>query len=193
MNVRWFALVLVFCLDGLAALPLPDRLAEILTERERASTSLDRQEERCSERFAVTDCVNAVRKRRQAILLPLQQEENQLRLQERRNRESQRAQNKEKQQTSAGTVPPAADKVSTESHQSALRIADKTKNHHTQAQERASLRATVPPVVSAPESAAASNREAFAKKAAASLKRQQDRDQKLKTRSAPHAPLPLPP
>jgi colicin import membrane protein len=193
MTARWCVLLLVFWTHGLSAQPASDRLSEIQMERESWSTALDQQEAACSTRFAVTDCVNAVRKRRRELLVPLQQEENQLHLLERRKRNIERQPVQQNAPASLSTPQAPLDKVAIESQQAAKRIAEKTKNHQAQAQERASMSATVRSHVSAEARDADANREAFAKKAAASLKRQQDRDEKLRNRPAPPNPLPLPP
>jgi colicin import membrane protein len=193
MTAGWGVLLLVFWTQGLSAQPASDRLSEIRMERESWSATLDQQEAACSSRFAVTDCVNAVRKRRRELLVPLQQEENQLRLLERRKRDIEREPKLQKAPTSLGSVQPPVDNAAIESQQAATRIAEKTKNHKAQAQERASMRATVRSHASPEVGAADVNREAFAKKAAASHKRQQDRDEKLRNRPAPPNPLPLPP
>lgn len=188
MTSRWYGLLLVFVATALDAQTTVDRLSEIRSERANVLALLQMEEDACQHRFAVTDCVNAVNKRRRHALLPLQREETQILLQQRRERDRVRVPRVNAVQTSSGANSTPVDPSSSDS-----RLAEKMRTHQEQAKGRAIAKQARSPKTTVDVQAELSHREAYAKKLADSQKRQHERDLRMKSRTGQRAPLPLPP
>ena len=169
--------------------------ARIEQTRKDESATLDAQEKACQSRFAVTDCVNEVSKRRRAMVAELKRQEAALHDIERHQRgaeEIQRTQDKasERQaadaQKAASTDPGAQEKRVTEQQ-------EKVQNHIRPAAPPEATRhpKTVPAKTDPRELEA--RRSAYRRKVDDANRRKAEREKQLKDGAPAKPALPLPP
>lgn len=199
MKTRWL-LVLVTVLQGVAwgqdvptadADSLANERARIANLRQQQEAQFDAQEYACQSKFAVNDCVKAVKRRRLAMQSDLKRQERLLNDAQRQQRGAEQLQrSNEKAADSAQRQRENAEQPSASSLEERQKAQDeKNLNHRKQATSGgghpSASKAAAPPDAQA--------HEAYTEKQKALNERRLERDKRLKGNSTTSPGLPVPP
>lgn len=192
------AVAVLWLLAGLpaAAADGPDLAAErarIKSERDRIGATRAQEERACQERFAVTDCINAVERRWREPLADLRRQENAIQAVERRRRSAdQLRQSDERAAQVQAEAAQRREKALQDQVDREARAAGKAGGPQPTGQPREQALESPPAPGLSPEAAAANARERARREQAA-----RERKQKAQARAAQEAgkaqPLPVPP
>lgn len=186
---------LLACAWALALAEPIDERASIEAQRQEISQRLDAQELACQQKFAVTDCVNQVRKQRRELLSSLKKQETRLNDADRRARaQEQRRVTDEKSATHSanGDASGPAPELSTLQQRQKLQD-EKRQDHASWARQPVS--AVLEPLKSTGPDASTreKNRTDYAKRLEAARQRKLDRDKRVLEKGKAVESLPVPP
>lgn len=197
MKTAWFVVGMAVWLSAgfsvQAAAPLDESAVEAArarldAQREIQNAEFAAQDDACLARFAVTDCQNAVAKRRRAASARLKREEVELNNAVRQQRAQEQVTRTQEKQDARATRDASNAVAAPPDRERALQ--EKIQNHPQPAPAQA-RRAKV--VEAADAKVLEEKRKAYADKQQTLLKKRQERDQRLQEQGPPKNHLPVPP
>lgn len=197
MKTAWFVVGMAVWLSAgfsvQAAAPLDESAVEAArarldAQRKTQNAEFAAQDDACLTRFAVTDCQNAVAKRRRAASARLKREEVELNNAVRQQRAQEQVTRTQEKQDARATRDASNAVAAPPDREKALQ--EKIQNHPQPAQAQA-RRAKV--VEAADAKVLEENRKAYADKQQTLLKKRQERDRRLQEQGPPKNHLPVPP
>ena len=189
--------ILFLLLSGLGAVAQAqgDARADMEAKRDAQAAEFDRQEQACSAKFAVTDCINEVKARRRAVMAEFRKQENALNDIDRRRRAQEELQRLEQRKAEQAERAKQAAQVPADTEaQRARELQVRRDQHGPQGTPRA---ATSAPAKSSVIDAATvqKNEKAYAQRQQEAASRRAERDKRLQEKKGdkPAQDLPKPP